>query len=103
MNALTTAEIAACKAVATSAQTRARPVIVAILKECGVTIAELTSDIRTDRIAHTRQIIMAALYDRGFSTVEIGGLLGRDHSTVIHGIRATNARAPMEFKSRRAS
>ena len=102
MITLTSAEIAACKAVASSAHTRARPVILAILKECRVTVEELTSDTRTDRIAHARQIIMAALHDRGFSTTEIGGLLGRDHTTVIHGIRAANARAPMKFKSSRA-
>ena len=101
MKHLTPAELSACKAIAMTAQDRARPVIMAILKSAKVTEAEFASDIRTERIAHTRQIIMAALHDRGFSTTQIGALLGRDHTTVIHGIRAAYDRAPMVFKSRR--
>lgn len=107
MKHLTPAEMAACKAVAMTPQERAAPIIVAILIEANVTEAELASDIRTKRVAAVRQIVMTALYDRGFTLIEIGGLLGRDHTTVLAGIRAARARAaesaPVMFKSRRAA
>ena len=106
MKHLTPAEMAACKAVAMTPQERARPIILAILKECRVTKKELASDLRSDRVARARQIIMAALHDRDFPVKQISALLGRDRTTVNHGIEAEKARAaatPVMFRSRRTA
>ena len=90
---MTPAEVRYCTALMMSAKERAAPLIQQILDRTDVTSGELCSDIRTARISNVRQLIMAALHDRGFTTTEIGALLGRDHTTVCHGIRAAKARA----------
>ena len=106
MSILTPHEIAACAAIIAKPRDIARPVIEAILRETGVTATELDSGSTARRIARTRQLIMAALHDRDMTMEEIGALLGVDHSTVSHGVKAAKTRAlehAMIFKSRRAS
>ena len=42
---------------------------------------------RSRRICRARYAIFAALRQQGMSYAKIGALTGRDHSTVIHGIK----------------
>ena len=52
----------------------------------------IVSDSRARHIAQPRQELMWRLHRLGYSTPEIGRLLKRDHSTVVHGIHAHKAR-----------
>ena len=56
----------------------------------GLTLDELKSPQRARRIAWPRQEAMKEIYDTGrFSLPQIGGFFGgRDHTTVLHAIRA---------------
>lgn len=47
---------------------------------------------KTKPIAHLRQEIMSLAAEAGYSTPEIGRALNRDHSTVVHGIKAHRKR-----------
>jgi len=54
----------------------------------GLTVEDITGKSRTKRIIPARHHAMAVLRQRGWSYPEIGRKLGgRDHSTVIHGIK----------------
>ena len=54
----------------------------------GVTCEELRGGNRAKRFAYPRFAVMSALLSAGWSTPRIGVLLGgRDHTTVMHGIK----------------
>lgn len=65
-----------------------------IADQYGVTVRRLMSPDRRRDVAHPRQHLMAALYASGrYSLPAIGQFLGgRDHTTVLHGIRAHSKR-----------
>ncbi|RAK51607.1 helix-turn-helix domain-containing protein [Phenylobacterium soli] len=65
-----------------------------VAEESGVPLEELRGQDRHKRIAHARQRAYALIYGTGhFSTSQIGAFFGgRDHTTVLHGIRAHKAR-----------
>ena len=59
----------------------------------GITFDDLRSPSRKQPLARIRQDCMAEIYhNTQLSTTSIGRILNRDHSTVIHGIRASEAR-----------
>jgi chromosomal replication initiation ATPase DnaA len=51
----------------------------------------LTGPSQQERLLRARWEAMARLRDVGLSSPAIGGLLGRDHSTVLHGLRRYEA------------
>lgn len=57
----------------------------------GYTPEQLMGRRRFARLARARQVAMSALWQAGFSTMEVGYHFGRDHGTVIHAIRKTRA------------
>lgn len=57
----------------------------------GVSPRVIMGQSRARPIARARQAIMRRLYQYGLSVSEIGRILGRDHTTVIHGIRRAEA------------
>ncbi len=61
----------------------------------GVDPRALTNGSRERHVAHARQAVMYAIYQRSAMSYEaIGELLGgRDHSTVIYGVAAAERRA----------
>lgn len=59
----------------------------------GLTLAELRGDIRAFEVSRPRQYAMKLMADAGHSQSAIGRFFGRDHTTVMHGIRAAKARA----------
>jgi chromosomal replication initiator protein len=59
----------------------------------GVTVQDLKSQSRERRIAWPRQEAMAWAYETcRFSLTRIGAFYNRDHTTVLHGIRAAEKR-----------
>ena len=44
-------------------------------------------DARIPAIVTARQVAMALMVQAGLSTPKVGAFFGRDHSTVIHGVR----------------
>lgn len=63
--------------------------------EHDITVADLKSKKRDHRISHLRQDLMLELRENTeLSLPQIGRLFGRDHTTVLHGLRmATKRRA----------
>lgn len=57
-----------------------------------ITIEELTGPKRHHRQAHPRQEAMFRMKRSGYSHSAIGRFFGRDHTTVMHGVRAHEAR-----------
>lgn len=58
-----------------------------------LTIEQITSTDRRQRIAHPRQEAMAVMHATGrYSTTQIGRFFKRDHTTVVHALKAHKAR-----------
>jgi len=58
-----------------------------ICQENHVLPEEVCSDSRRKKVSATRMRLYAHLRGLGFSLPEVGALLGRDHTTVLYGIR----------------
>lgn len=54
----------------------------------GLPSSELQSNRRTKYVVRVRWLAMALLRRRGLSLAEIGDVLARDHTTVLHGLQA---------------
>lgn len=64
------------------------PAIDAICSIAGLTQAQLISRSRKDRTVISRAIVYDFLYvNFEFSTCEIGGVFGRNHSTVLNALK----------------
>lgn len=71
-------------------RTPGREVIAYVANHFDLTVAELTGERRTRHVARPRQVAMYAMRHvcEHLSYPAIGGLLGgRDHTTVLHGVR----------------
>lgn len=60
----------------------------------GLTVSDLLGAGRTRRISHPRQDFMLIVYETGrYSLPQIGHFLGgRDHTTILHGVRKAKRR-----------
>ena len=59
----------------------------------GVTVSDIMGQRRTWPIAHARQEAMRLAHATdAYTLVQIGRFFGRDHSTVLHGIKAATDR-----------
>lgn len=58
----------------------------------GIPTAVITGDSRVRHIAHARQLVYYIAHRAGFSLTEIGMVFRRDHTTILHGIRAESSR-----------
>lgn len=72
----------------------AEAIVAEVAAKTGVTVEQLKSDDRHKHIARPRQAAYYALYETGrYSLPTIGEYFGgRDHTTVLYGIRAHEAR-----------
>lgn len=62
--------------------------------ESGVSAAAILGRSRIPKIAHARQCAMVAAHRTGlFSSAQIGRVFRRDHSTILHAIKAIERRA----------
>lgn len=64
----------------------------AVVRLNRMSLADLLGKDRAARLVRPRQLFMLRAAEAGFSTMRIGRFLGRDHTTVMHGIRAARAR-----------
>jgi chromosomal replication initiation ATPase DnaA len=60
-----------------------------IVAAAGMTMADLRAPSRKREMMEVRRIVAAYLRRRGCSLPEIGRVLNRDHSTVLHLLRTT--------------
>lgn len=81
------------------ADRRARLVVERACRTHGITVEDLRSPSRSPRLVEIRHEIMAELRDAGWTLGKIGWLVGRDHTTVLHGV--TRARARREDQAGR--
>ncbi len=58
-----------------------------------VSLSEVLSKSRKRPIAAARRAVCVALRARGLSLPEIGALIGRDHTTVLHSLRVAEREA----------
>lgn len=66
-----------------------------LARQHGATVDEVLAQDKTPRVSHARQAIWYALRhhpERRYSYPDIGRLFGRDHSTVLAGVRAHERR-----------
>jgi hypothetical protein len=62
-----------------------------LLQAYGVTWADVTNVSRRPRFTRARRAIWWFLHCRGFSTVRIGELTNRDHTSVVHALQKVNS------------
>jgi hypothetical protein len=80
--------------VATSVDDEAREVIERVAGEHGFTLGVLRSPSRSPRLVRARWAAMAAARsETDASLPQIGRILNRDHTTVLHGLRRMEASA----------
>lgn len=65
--------------------------LAAACRIAGISVADCLSPCRRRDIAHRRWRVMELLHAWGRSKSEIGRLLGRNHASVIHGLRRLEA------------
>ena len=58
----------------------------------GVPFHQIIGPDQNKRVSHARQMGMFFARERGATLQQIGDILGRDHTTVMYGIRAEKAR-----------
>jgi chromosomal replication initiation ATPase DnaA len=58
----------------------------------GLTVDDFTGPCRKRHVAWPRQEFMLAAHEAGYSMPQISGFLNRDHTTILHGIRAARKR-----------
>jgi chromosomal replication initiation ATPase DnaA len=58
----------------------------AIASEHGYTVADILGRSRLKRLVAVRRLCVLMLKDDGFSTTEIGRLMNRCHTTIVHAL-----------------
>jgi chromosomal replication initiation ATPase DnaA len=69
-----------------------RSIIQRMAEGYGLTYDHVTGSSRQKHITFARSHVYATLIECGFSSVEIGRFMGRDHTTVLHGAAQHNER-----------
>lgn len=63
-----------------------------IASETQISVSAIKGHSRAREVVRARQLAMHVLRCRGLSLEHIGAIMGRDHTTVLHGVRAEEAR-----------
>lgn len=71
---------------------RMAQIVQQVSQETGIRWTSIMSNKRTRHIAHARQLVMYVARREGFTLGEIGAFLGRDHTTIMHGVRSEEQR-----------
>ncbi len=69
-----------------------RTIIAHVAKITGVPASDILSPKRDRATARARQMVMWKAHKEGHSLPAIGRVLGRDHTSGLHGVRAINRR-----------
>ncbi len=89
---LTKETIAACNQVFIQHRSTVLKIVDAVSEATGIPSKHILSKIRTAPVARARQIVMYEARKAGLSYPQIGRALGRDHSTVVVGVRTEEKR-----------
>lgn len=84
------AEIASCKK--PRRPQPVRDIVRAVAAEYGVSAVDILGPSRERVVSIPRQEAMRRAYEDGLTLAEIGRALGRDHTTVMHGIAVARLR-----------
>jgi len=57
-----------------------------IAQEHGYTVEDILGKSRTKHLVHVRRLCVLMLREKGYSTTEIGRVMDRDHSTIVHAL-----------------
>lgn len=52
----------------------------------GYTVADILGKSRFKRVVAVRRLCILMLREKGYSTTEIGRIMNRDHSTIVHAL-----------------
>ena len=67
-------------------------ILLDVARRSGVSMVEIMSNRRIAHVAQARQLFMwMAHREHGYSLPVIGSFLDRDHTTVLHGVRAIDS------------
>jgi len=58
----------------------------------GLNLPDILGDEKTKKVTKARQEVMSELRDRGWSYAQIGQAMARDHTTIMHGVKAHEQR-----------
>jgi chromosomal replication initiation ATPase DnaA len=58
----------------------------AIAQDHGYTVADILGPKRRRHLVSVRNLCVAMLRNKGYSTTEIGRIMNRDHSTIVHAL-----------------
>lgn len=89
---LTEADMKSCKAIAENRNPIVAEIVSAVSLHSGVSEVAIYGPARHGKVAHARQLVMYVAHRQGLSLPVIGKALSRDHTTVLHGVRAEKKR-----------
>lgn len=92
MTILSAAKMRYLTAVAASENGRIKPIIAAVAYVTGISERAILSQDRHREPAWARQLIYYLARRQNVSYPKIARVMGRDHKTVMHGVRAEDAR-----------
>lgn len=84
--------IAACQSVFVQHKNTVLLIVDAVSEQTGIPAKRILSPRRDAATCRARQIVMYEARQAGLSLMQIGDALGRDHTSVMHGIRAEKKR-----------
>jgi chromosomal replication initiation ATPase DnaA len=85
--ALSPEAIAACNQVFIQHRCTVLKIVDAVSEAAGIPARHILSQKRTAAVARARQIVMYEARQAGLSYPQIGMVLGRDHTSVMHGVK----------------
>jgi chromosomal replication initiation ATPase DnaA len=71
---------------------RINKIVSEVADACGLTSRAIMSDRRYARVSRARQMVYYVAYRHGFSSNEIAEAMGKDHTTILYGIKQEKAR-----------
>lgn len=84
--------VAACASVFVRHRNTVLQIVDAVSEATGIPSRHILGPRRDAPTARARQIVMYEARQHGLSMKQIGDALGRDHTTVVHGIRCEEKR-----------
>lgn len=84
--------LAACKAIFAQHQHTVHSIIDAVAAQTGIPARQIMSRDRDAPTARARQIVMYEARKAGLSYPQIAKVMGRDHTSIIHGVRTEEKR-----------
>lgn len=84
--------VAACNQVFVQHKSTVLKIVDAVAEATGIPAKRILGPRKDAATSRARHIVMYEARLAGLSTTQIGDALGRDHTTVIHGVRAEEKR-----------